>query len=166
MLKPPISEEGWAEVRARDRVVRYRRTGTGPIVLLLAHEDTRLRDGLVRAMSENFRLLDPDISETEIKVAECLAEFLEGLGTTTVNVVAVGRFCIPALELALRDGDQIGRVVLIPDGEECEAASEGAIATTSRRVSMPLLIVRGVAPTAVLPLVTQFLREGQTSHSS
>jgi len=166
MLKPPISQEGWAEVRARDRVVRYRRTGTGPIVLLLAHEDTRLRDGLVRTLSENFRLLDPDMAETEIKVAECLAEFLEGLGTTTVNVVAVGRFCIPAIELALRDGggDQIDRVVLIPDGEECEAASEGAIATTSPRISMPLLIVRGVAPAAVLPLVSQFLSESRSSH--
>ena len=165
MLKPPISQEGWAEVRARDRVVRYRRTGTGPIVLLLAHEDTRLRDGLVRELSENFRLLDPEMAETEIKIAECLAEFLEGLGTTTVNVVAVGRFCIPALELALRDGDQIGRVVLIPDGEECETASEGAIATTSRRISMPLFIVRGLTPAAVLPLVSQFLGESQSSHT-
>jgi hypothetical protein len=110
MLKPPISQEGWAEVRARDRVVRYRLTGTGPIVLLLAHEDTRLR------------------------------------------------------ELALRDGDQIGRVVLIPDGEECDAASEGAIATTSRRISMPLLIVRGVASGAVHPLVSQFLGESRSSH--
>ena len=157
MLKPQISQESWAEVRARDRVVRYRRTGTGPIVLLLSREDTRLRDALVSSLAERFRLLDPDLAGTDRKVAECLAEFLEGLGTTTVNVVAVGRFCIPALELALRDGDQIDRVVLVPEDEACDATSEGAIATVSRRIAMPLLIVRGATPTEMLPLVSQFL---------
>ena len=159
MLTPPMSQESWAEVRARDRVMRYRRTGTGPIVLLLSREDVPLRDELAAMLAAQFRLVDPDLATTDLRVAECLTEFLEGLGTTPVNVVAVGRFCIPALELALRDVDQIGRVVLMPDGESCESASEGVIATASRRVSMPLLIVRGVEASEILPIVSRFLGE-------
>ena len=163
MLKPSLFPEGWAEVRARDRVMRYRRTGTGPMVLLLAREDTRLRAELIRTLATGFRLLDPDMAGTDVRIAECLAEFLEGLGTARVNVVAVGQLCVAALELALRDGDQIDRVVLIPDDESCETTSEGALATVSRRIAMPLLIVRSVATVEVLPLVAQFLTEGRTS---
>src|SRR3954468_12123099 len=124
MLKPQIPQEGWAEVRARDRVMRYSRTGAGPTVLVLTDAGEPLRRPLLEALAPHFRSLVPDLSPTEKNVATWLCHFLEGLGATMVSVVASGPYCIPALELALRGGDNIARLALISDGACSEESSQ------------------------------------------
>ena len=158
MLKPQIPQEGWAEVRARDRVMRYSRAGTGPTVLVLAHADEPLRRLLLEALAPHFRSLVPDLPPTEANVATWLSHFLEGLGATMVSVVATGSYCIPALELALRGGEHCARLVLISDGACSDESSEGALVAASRGASMPLVIVNAsAAPGDVVPLVSEFL---------
>jgi len=162
MLIPQIPQEGWAEVRARDRVMRYSRAGVGPTVLVLAHTDEPLRPLLLEALAPHFRSLVPDLSPTESNVATWLAHFLEGLGVTMVSVVASGAYCIPALELALRGGDHIARLVLISDGACIEESSEGALVAASRGASMPLAIINATAaPGDMIPLVSEFLSSWQ-----
>jgi hypothetical protein len=73
-------------------------------------------------------------------------------------VVAADPFCIPALELALLDADQVARVVLVPGGEAGETGLDGALATTTRASSISLLVVRrGLSASDALPIVTRFL---------
>ena len=158
MLKSPIPLESWAEVRAGDRVIRYARLGSGLTILLLAHNDTPLRDELLHALASNFRVLAPDLSSADTTSARCLATFLDGLGARSLGLVAAGELCVPALELALRDGDQIGRVVLVPEGTSADWVSEGALAAAPRNGSMPLLIAcAALATTEELPAVLHFL---------
>jgi hypothetical protein len=101
--------ESWAEVRARDQVVRYRRSGMGRSVLVLVppdHPDALWPD-LLQGLSAAFRLIVPDPPAAERDAAAWLATFLEGLGLSNVGIVAAGCFCIPVLELAFLDADQL-----------------------------------------------------------
>lgn len=153
------TSEPWAEVRARDRVMRYRRSGAGPTLLLLGAESgpTPLDAGLVDELGVRFRCIVPDVPNGPSGVA-WLAEFLEGLGCSDVVILAANHMCIPAIELAFRDADQIKRMVLIPDGEPDDSTSEGALATNIGTARIPLLIVRpGLSAGETLSLATNFL---------
>lgn len=158
---PPRHETAWSEVRAHDHVMRYRRSGAGPAVLLLHPGETSdaLWPELLHVLSSSFRVILPDLPDDANGVAPWLADFLEGLGFARVAVLAAGGFCLPALELALLDADQVARVVLVPDGHAEETGLDGALATTgSCDAQVPLLVVRrGLAAGEALPLVTRFL---------
>ncbi len=154
--RPP---ETWAEVRAHDHVMRYRRSGVGRAVLVLrsADEPEPLWPELADALAARFRVIIPEMPAAA-DVAAWLTDFLEGLGTASVAVVAAEPFCIPALELALLDADQVARLVLVPGGQAEETGLDGALATTTRGASMPLLVVRrGLSAGEALPLVMCFL---------
>src|SRR5690242_7924789 len=104
MPNPPLTRSRtatWAEVRTRGRVMRYRRSGSGPAILLLSQSDrpNRLWPELRAALHGDFRLLEPDIPGDTDDVARWIADFLEGLGLSGVSVIATDAFCIPALEL-------------------------------------------------------------------
>ena len=158
--RPP---ETWAEVRAHDHVMRYRRSGAGRVVLVLhADGDDGAADSLwpelAAALAERFRLIVPEAPADGADVSAWLGDFLEGLGVSGVALVAADRLCIPALELALLDTDQIARVVLVPGGRGTETVLDGALATSARQASLPLLIVRrGMPADEAVPLVTGFL---------
>jgi pimeloyl-ACP methyl ester carboxylesterase len=173
-LCPPAA---FAEVRARDHVMRYRRSGAGRAVLVLCAggttaagegESLPLWPELPGALAAHFRIIVPEVpagATAAGDVAALLVDFLDGLGTCGVAVVATDRFCVAALELALLDADRIARVVLVPggggnSGGAGEAtALDGALATTARAARpVPLLVVRRATPAAeALPLVTRFL---------
>jgi hypothetical protein len=153
--------ESWAEVRAHGRVIRYRRSGLGPTLLLLDPPDQSelLWPELLEALDTGFRLIVPEPPPTEADVACWLATFLEGLGVPEVSVLAGGCFCIPALELALSPGDQVARLVLVPAGSGAGEARGGTLDTVNRQVAVPLLVVRRDQPAdGIVPLVTRFLR--------
>jgi hypothetical protein len=158
--------ESWAEVRARDHVVRYRRSGLGRAVLVLIppdHPDAlwpELLDGLGGA----FRLIVPEPPAAEPDAAAWLATFLEGLGVSNVGILAAGCFCIPALEAALAEADQISRIVLVPAGAGGgRPAANGVLETAIREVGVPLLVVRRAQPADdVVPLVIEFFGEQGT----
>src|SRR5690348_5353755 len=105
----PTDAIGWAEVRAHDRVVRYRRSGAGPAVLLLqpASSITPLWPELLEALAEGTRVIVPDPPAYESEAEEWLSALLEGLGVRNITVVATDGFCIAALERALLSPEQI-----------------------------------------------------------
>jgi hypothetical protein len=149
MPKPSFAE---AEVRAHNRVIRYRRTGVGRAVLLLHCPDYSepLWPELIEALGAGFRLIVPDLPAPHADVVGWLGDFLEGLGMSSVRILAADRFCMPALELTLLDPDQVARVVLV--------LASGSLETAMRQPTVPILVVRRSQPADdVLPLVTGFL---------
>jgi hypothetical protein len=153
---PPDS---WAEVRSHDRVTRYRRSGTGPAVLVLQPADGpgALWPELLPQLEESHRLIVPEAPPAGIDIAHWLADFLEGLGLAPVAVVAADAFCIPVLELVLLGADQVTRVVLVPNGHAGDTGLEGTLAPTIRDDAVALLVVRrGLSASEALPLVSGF----------
>src|SRR6059058_4165774 len=100
---PDRPQSSWSEVRAHDHVMRYRRSGVGPAVLLLhpGEESGALWPELLHVLSSSFRVIVPDLPDDADDTAAWLADFLEGLGFARVAVLAADGFCLPALELAL-----------------------------------------------------------------
>jgi hypothetical protein len=160
----PRAPEAWAEVRANDRVMRYRRAGTGrAVIVLYSANDPQppwpaLVDALVDALGAGFRLILPEPPDADADIAEWLADFLEGLGMSNIGIVAAGRFCIPTLELTLLGVDQVARIVLVPNGRGGETGLGGALETATGQAVVPLLVVRDGHPMEeILPIVTRFL---------
>lgn len=152
--------ESWAEIRAHERVMRYRRTGTGRASIVLCSPDDPQAPwpDLVHALGARFRLLLPEPPGADTDIAEWLADFLEGLGMSNIGIVAADRFCMPALELTLLGVDQVGRIVLVPKGRGGEAGLGGALEAAAGQVVVPVLIVRGGQPVEeIVPLVMRFL---------
>ena len=153
------TSEPWAEVRASDRVMRYRRSGAGPTLVLLGYqaESSPISTELVTALGAQFRVIVPDVP-ARASVTDWVAEFLEGLGTCEVAILAANHLCMPTIELAFRGIEQIKRLVLIPDGEPDDSTAEGAITAAVGAPAIPVLIVRpGLGASEALPLVTTFL---------
>ena len=103
-----------AEVRAHDRTVRYRRSGsTGPALLLLATDSPRdLWPELPELLSELFRLVIPELGVADTNPVASLRGMLAGLGFDAVPVIAAGRYCDAALGLALDGNENVGRVIV------------------------------------------------------
>jgi hypothetical protein len=163
MLNPPVPAT-LAEVRAHDQVMRYRRAGAGrPVVVLRsAHDAAPLWPELDESLAEFFRVITPEVPDTGANVARWLGDFLEGVGLERVSLVATDGFCLPALELALLSGDQVGRLALVPAGHADDTGLDGTLATPLAGVAVPLLVVRRALPASeALPLLLHFM-EGPT----
>ena len=153
------TSDSWAEVRASDRVMRYRRSGAGPTLVLLGADTgpSPLSTEMVAALGERFRVIVPEVP-AGASVSNFVPEFLEGLGTCHVSLIAANHLCMAAIELAFRGIDQIRRLVLIPDAEPDDSTAERAITTALGNPPIPALIVRpGLTVTDTIPLVTTFL---------
>ena len=112
----------------------------------------------MHVLGGNFRVIVPEVPTGNTNDEAWLAEFLEGLGTMPVALIAANDFCIPAIDLVLRDVIPISHLVLVPDGEADEPGREGAVATGAGPASVPLLIVRrGVDVIDALPTILRFL---------
>ena len=133
--------EVWGEVRSRDQVVRYRRSGSGRAVLLLqAQGKTRpLSPEVLELLCTGARLIEPEPPANEEEIPHWLSLMLEGLGLADVTIVALEGFCMAALERALVDPDRIARIILACDSRSGVAKlGPEAIASLS---AVPLLIV-------------------------
>ena len=152
--------EGWAEVRAHDRVVRYRRSGGGPAVLLLQPPSSApLWPELLQLIGDGRRLIVPDPPANEMEAEAWLSALLEGLGVRSVSVVATEGFCIAALERALLSPEQVVGVILIYSGRGTESAVDGKLATPAQCAAVPLLMLRRDRTVSeILPMVERFLR--------
>ena len=163
MTNPPAAAarpEAWAEVRAHDQVMRYRRVGAGRAVLVLSAAGCAepLWPELPDALAACFRVIVPDVSAADADVAARLTTFLEALGMGAVAVVAAHPFCRPALELTRFDAEQVVRVVLVRGDQDGEAGPDGVLPGEPREQAVPLLVVRRALPAdEALPLVTRFL---------
>jgi len=153
--------DGWAEVRAHDRVVRYRRMGAGPAVLLVQPHSslTPLWPEFLELIGRGSRLMIPDPPANDIEVEEWLGALLEGLGMRNVTVVATDGFCIAALERAMLSPEQVARVILISSGRGSESAVDGKLATPAQSAAVPFLVLRRDRPVSeILPMAESFLR--------
>ena len=80
---PNAAVDGWCEVRAHQRVIRYRRIGDGPAPMLLLLDGDALTSHwpeLTRTLSASFRVVVPDFEgglDDAANVVRCL---LDGLG--------------------------------------------------------------------------------------
>src|SRR5687768_15575934 len=149
----------WAEVRANDRVMRYRRTGMGrAIVVLLPGDSKPPWPELIDALRSSFRVILPEPPEADTDIADWLADFLEGLGTSNVRIVAADRFCIPILELTLLGLDQVARVALVPRDPQGEDRVGGTLEAATGQSAVPLIVIRDGKPIEeIVPLITGFL---------
>jgi hypothetical protein len=159
---PPQTAETWAEVRAHEHVMRYRRSGTGRAILLLhageSPDQPPFWPELLAVLDARFRVIAPQAPTPGMNVVGWLADFLEGLGLAGVAMLAANEFCTPAIELALLDADQIARVVLVPGGSGDTAGLSGSLATATRGTTVPLLVAHRSLPAEdAVPLVMRFL---------
>lgn len=128
------------------------------VVLAPASVTAPLWPELADWLVARHRVIVPALGDEHVSVAAQSAGFLEGLGTRGVSVVAVGSCCVAALELALRDTDQIARVALIPDGPADESACCGLLAAAERSPPVGLLIAPRELPAGeALRLFSSFL---------
>jgi pimeloyl-ACP methyl ester carboxylesterase len=167
-MQNPPSLTTFAEVRANDQVMRYRRAGAGrPLLVLRSSLDPLLLwSELEAALVENFRVLTPELPAAAVDVAVCLRNFLEGAGLERVILVADDAFCIAALEMALLNADQVERMVLVPAGTTSETGLDGTVATSiaGADVPVPMLVVRrGLSAHEAIPLLMHFLCSGETA---
>lgn len=149
--------ESWGEVRTRDQVVRYRRSGAGRAVLVLHAPDAfgPLWPEVLEHLAGGGRLIVPSPPDTSDGVEQWLALLLDGLGLWNVVLVATGGFCMPAIERALVEPDRIARIILACSAGANAEAVENA---RGRLSSVPLLVLnREQATREVLPLVAAFV---------
>jgi hypothetical protein len=163
-LPPPAAAGTWAEVHARDQVVRYRRSGTGAVVLLLGAGHGHIRwAGLEPALGRHGRVMVPDLGDPDDQPVERrLGAFLEGIGATAVSVLVVQHAVMaPVLTLALREPELIGRVAIVADGIPADAPQEATLAGGARPAPLPLLLLARALPSdEALPALVRFLCPG------
>jgi len=155
--------DAWAEIRTREEVIRYRRVGAGHPVLVLA-EQQEICPTVVRALTETgaVRLLMPELPTEAVHLAGWAADFLEGIGATSVGLLATQSFAGPAIELAMLGAEQIERVVLVAEepgrfGRWCEGWKEAGLECGERGGRVPLLLVhKGLPMDEIGPLVKRF----------
>lgn len=94
-----------AEVRANGRVMRYRRLGAGPPLLVLGDVKG------VEELASRYRVIVPELPAPDEDLRAWLVAFLDGLGTTGLTVRATDRFYAAARELAQADPDRLTEVL-------------------------------------------------------
>ena len=154
----------WSEIRTSDQIIRYHRVGSGHTVVVLAQEQ-EICPNVAQALTGagNLRLIMPELPVEHVHVAGWVADFLEGIGATSVSLLATSSFCIDAIELAMSASEQIERLVLVANepggfGRWCEGVQRGTVESDSRVRRVPVLLVhKGQPLEEVGPLVRGFL---------
>jgi hypothetical protein len=149
-------------VHVHDRAIRYSRSGAGRAVLLLHDGDPdALWPALVESLATRFRLIVPELPESDAagtSTLEWLGDFLEGLGTSSVALLATEPFRADALGLALGGAEQVARLLLIVRDEGDAAEPVRLLGTLSSDATVPLLVLsRGIAAADAIPLALSFL---------
>jgi hypothetical protein len=153
----PVPVESWGEVRTRDQVVRYRRSGSGRAVLVLHSPEASepLWPEMLDLLAASGRVIVPTPPAPSIEVDQWLALMLDGLGLMNVVLVAAEGFCMAAIERALMEPDRIARIIIA-----CTGGKDAPLVADvqARLGTVPLLILRREDPAAdVLEVVADFL---------
>jgi hypothetical protein len=153
----------WAEIRIGGQSIRYRRLGAGYPVLVLA-EAAEICPTVADALTQGgaLRLILPEPPLENVHLAGWLGDFLEGVGATSVGLLATQSFCMAAVELAMFASEQITRAVLVADepgsfGRWCEGWQHGSLTSARRSGTVPILLVHKGQPLSEIgPLVRNF----------
>lgn len=108
--------QAWAEVRARGESVRYRRSGSGPTVVIVGPGDAGgLWETLELALVASCRVLAPHWGAlTAANVGARMDAFLEGLGIHDVTVILTDPALVePLRALQARIPETVTRVLLV-----------------------------------------------------
>jgi pimeloyl-ACP methyl ester carboxylesterase len=156
---------GWSEVRAGDHVTRYMRFGTGtgaPVVILTpGTTEANVWPELFDMLAAGRRIYIPDLPDADWCFAPRMAAFLDGLGLSSVTLVAPASFCVPALEFALLEPERVERLVLVPRGGAEETGLTGTLAMTAPKRDVAVLLVRReTSASAAVERVTEFIAGG------
>ena len=149
-----------AEVRVGDHVTRYVRRGSGsPVVVVGANADQNgVWAPLVDALAGNHRLIIPQLPRSEPDVAGWLRSFIEGIGLSSVALIAGSDARLPAISLAAADDFTVRKLVLVGDGES--NIGGGTSSDSEASSSDPLRTLRVPAnwqPTEVVERVQRFI---------
>ena len=139
-----------AEVRVGDHVTRYVRRGTGPSVVLVGAdaEANPVWVPLVERLETGHRIVVPQPPPANADIAAWLREFIEGLGLSSVVLIAGNGSSAAALELATSDDFLIRKLVVMPDTND--AVSMEATART-------LIVKPGAPPESALRAIEEFI---------
>lgn len=105
-----------AEVRVGDHVTRYVRRGTGPSVVLVG-PDSRANPvwaPLVEHLAPSHRIVVPQLPPSDADVASWLRGFIEGIGLTSIVLIAGNGTSAAALDVAMADDLLVRKLVLMP----------------------------------------------------
>jgi hypothetical protein len=160
----PVSQDGWAEVRASNQIVRYRRTGAGrPAVLLYSvHDNEALWPEVLEALASRYRLIVPTPPEAGADVESWLAALIDGLGLSSCIAIATDGFGMASLQRAVESG-RIGRVVQVVESDTVS----GGTRPPALPDRTPLLVLRRNQPAAeVIPELLVFLQGGAEARNA
>ena len=105
-----------AEVRVGEHVTRYVRRGSGPSVVVVG-ADSRASPvwaPLVEQLVESHRVVVPQPPPEGADVSSWLRGFIEGIGLTSIVLIAGGVASAASLDLAATDDFTVRRLVLLP----------------------------------------------------
>ena len=131
-------------MRVGDHVTRYVRRGSGPpVVVVGANADQNgVWAPLVDALAGNYRIIIPQLPRSEPDVASWLRSFIEGIGLSSVALIAGRDAQLPAISLAAADDFTVRKLVLVGDGESNNSNatsldSEASMSDPSRTLRVP-----------------------------
>jgi len=109
-----------AEVRVGDHVTRYVRRGTGPSVVLVGPDAAAnpIWAPLVEHLAPTHRLVVPQLPPATADVATWLRGFIEGIGLTSIVLIAGNGTSAAALEVASTDDFLVRKLVLVPSSAD------------------------------------------------
>ena len=108
-----------AEVRVGEHVTRYVRRGSGPSVVVIGAdaEANPLWTPLVEQLTAAHRVVVPQAPPSGTDVSGWLRGFIEGIGLSSIVLIAGSTASSAALDLAITDDFTVRRLVLLPSGE-------------------------------------------------
>jgi pimeloyl-ACP methyl ester carboxylesterase len=140
---PARIQPHWAEVRVGDSITRYRRSGSGKVVLVL--HDSPPEDGTwpdaVTALAARARLIEPCVAEPVEGFVTWLERFREGIGAEQVSIIAHGRQALPALQFTMLEPECVERLVLVTDRSSEELSIARAFAPERGEPRVPKLVL-------------------------
>ena len=119
-----------AEVRVGDHVIRYVRRGSGPPVVVVRGDgdDTPGYRRLIEDLAGSHRIVVTQPPPTGADVGSWLRGFIEGIGLTSIVLVAGRASAEAATELAAADNFTVQKLILLPQedtGAEPSTAHQG-----------------------------------------
>jgi hypothetical protein len=150
-----------AEVRVGDHVTRYVRRGTGtPPVIMLGPNARRepIWAPLVDALAASHRIVVPQPPDAETEYVGWLRGFIEGIGLSSVVLIAGGQSRPHALDLAAVDEFTVRKLVLVPSDDD-DSGEQHELAERIRDVGSDrgLSVERGWSQADAVARITRFI---------
>ena len=105
-----------AEVRVGDHVIRYVRRGTGSSIVVVGG-DSDANPGwrqLIQNLAASHRVIVTQPPPVDADVSSWLRGFIEGVGLTSVTLIAGGTVAEAATDVASADDFTVRKLILLP----------------------------------------------------